>query len=738
MVNHDVKAKPFQPFFGRFFLTFLTFFLIAIPWFYGLTRFHRQLWTQLILFALFLIYIPFLDLRKIFTYKLYRIDFWILLTLLLGFSYILASVLPYESLLAFLQLSSCIVFYWLIRSLVTTPERFQFFLWLFLLTGVFYAVYGLLQYYGYLPNAFWYQARSLASRFVNGSHFGGFLFFPLFIGLSLLVSSRSLLIQILLIPILLILGWAFLLTNARAEWIAFLAGLVFFMFFILGDKTDRKKGAWGMIIFLLLGGILLVSKGGLTQISERFYELSKSHKTYSLIFRWNVFIGSLHAIQERPWGWGLGTFSSIFPQFRVHADRYFIDFAHNDLAQIGVNLGLPGLTCLAGFLFFYFGNIFQVLKNSRADFSNKVITAGFGAIMLSFFLAGLMDFPLWIYAVALSFAAFLALSAYNFEMPEQHGNGGRTAEREPGIPSSEKWFRGILFLSFLLMEVLTARQLFAQIQFERGEHLEQAFSLVEAEKAYATAIQSAPLYHPYHAALGGLFQKKVTLSFSAEQRERALTATLKAYQKASSLQPFAAPYHFLLAKSYGARNETEQAKQEFKKAVLLDPMNALFVSEFAVFAAQSAMLEETLWALERLKDIPFQENIPISIYACGSVKTAHGLTKQYEQLLRITPDIWQGHYCLGSVLAEDGRWDLARKEFDIVTRQAKRELGEKPYFDNVGHSIADTYFKVDHFQDALRIYQEALRINPDNGHAKLRIQEITQKLSAVKPVELTS
>ncbi len=736
MVNHDAKAKPFQPFLDRFFLTVLAFFLFAIPWFYGLTRFHRQLWTQLILFALFLIYIPFLDLRKIFTFKMQRIDFWILVTLLLGFSYVLVSVLPYESLLAFLQLSGCVVLYWLMRSLVTTPERFQLFLWVFLLTGVFYAAYGLLQYYGYLPNSFWYQARSLASRFVNGSHFGGFLFFPLFMGLSLLVSSRRLLIQILLIPILLILGWAFLLTNARAEWIAFLAGLVFFMFFILGDKTDRKKGLWGMIFFLLLGGVLLASKGGFSQITGRFYELwnpNAGHRTYSLIFRWNVFIGSLHAIQERPWGWGLGTFSSIFPQFRVHADRYFIDFAHNDLAQVGVNLGLPGLTCLAGFLFIYFRHILKILKNNHTDFSNKVITAGFGAVMFSFSLAGQMDFSLWIYAVALSFAAFLALSAYDFEMPEQHGNGGRSAKSQLGIPSSEKWFRGILFLIFLLMEVLTARQLFAQIHFERGQRLEQAFSWVEAEEAYAKAIQLTPLYHPYQAALGGLFQKKVALSFSSEQRERALTASLKAYQKASSLQPFAAPYHFLLAKSYGARNEIEQAKQEFKKAVLLDPMNALFVSEFAVFAAQNAMLEETLWALERLKDIPFQENLPVSIYACGSVKTARGLTKQYDQLLKVTPDSWQGHYCLGSVLAEDGRWDLARREFDIATQQAKRAVGDESYFAYVGNDIAGTYLKYNLLQDAVDTYQEALTIHPENDQLKLKIQEISQKLSAVKP-----
>ncbi len=733
MVDHDVKAKPFQPFLDFFFLSVLAFFLFALPWSYGLTRFQRQLWTELILFALFLIYTPFLNLQKIFTFNIQRMDFWILLILLLGFLYVPASVLPYESLLAFFQLLSCVVLYWLMRNLVTSRKRFQLFLWLFLLTGVFYAAYGLLQYYGYFSKAFWYQERSLASRFINGSHFGGFLFFSLFIGLSQLVSSRRIFIPMLLIPALLILGWALLLTHARAEWIAFLVGLMFFIFFTLGNKTDRKKGLWGMIFFLFLGGVLLVSKGGLSQISERFHELLTGHKAYSLIFRWNVWVGSLQAIQERPWGWGLGTFSSVFPQFRIHADRYFIDYAHNDLAQIGVNLGLPGLASLAGFLFFYFWNIFKILKNNQADFSKKMITGGFGAVVLSFFLAGQMDFPLWIYAIGLSFAAFLALSAYHFEMPEQHKKEVLPAKHQPGIHVSENFVRSILCLTFLLMIVLTARQLFAQIHFEKGERLEKAFSWVEAEEAYAKAIQLAPLYHPYHAALGGLLQKKAALSFSSEQRERALTASRKAYQKASSLQPFAAPYHFLLAKSYGVKSEIEQAKQEFKKAVLLEPQNALFVSEFAVVAAQNAMLEETLWALERLKDIPFQEHLPISIYACQTIKTAHGMTKRYEQLLRITPDSWQGHYCLGASLAEDGRWDLARKEFDIATQQAKKELGEKPYFANLGRSIAGIYVKSNFLQEALKIYQEALAIHPENDHARLSIQEITQKLSAVKP-----
>ena len=684
MALNEVREKiSLRSFFDFFLLGSLLSLLLFSPWFYGLARFRDQLASELFISTMFLISFPFLDWKNIFQRGGRQIDFWIFLTLAISLLYVIFSVLPYRSFLAFLQLSNCILFYLLARGVVRTEGRLRFFLWLILVCGVFYSVYGLAQYFGFFPRSYWYQQDSLASRYVNSGHFGAFLLFPLFGGMSLLISSRRLDLQLILVSFLLLIGWALLLTRCRAVWIAFFIGFSIFVWLAWRNKLLKGKGLFAPLVLVTLACGLLLMRGGLDDIFRRFNELRSSLYTtldtqtmsfYSLIYRWNLWKGAFRAISEDPWGWGLGTFSAIFPQYRVHADRFFVDYAHNEFLQTGVDLGVPGILLLAGFLLFYPLTAFSFLKKEEALPFEKTVGIGFVALWTALFLVSQVDFPLRIYATSLFFAVFLALSANLFGAPNSKSEMSSRSRHLRG-PFRSKLFQLGVFILIFLAVFFTARQLFAEIHFEKGQKFEKDFNWEKALGEYETAARLSPLHEEYYGALGSLYERRAAISFRLIQKRELQEKAIRAYQQAVHLQPYNASSHYLLARLYESKGDLNQAKSGFKEAITLESTNALYVSEYGYFALRHSMVEEAIGAFEKFKSIPFKENV--KAHPHDILRKCYRLTQDYEELKRLITDNAEGHHSLGLVLAENGRWDLAKIEFDLAIREAASENHEQ-------------------------------------------------------------
>src|SRR5262249_49914824 len=49
-------------------------------------------------------------------------------------------------------------------------------------------------------------------------------------------------------------------------------------------------------------------------------------------------------------GWGLGTFPTVYPEFRSFYTSFFINAAHNDYAQALVETGAIGFACIVSFI----------------------------------------------------------------------------------------------------------------------------------------------------------------------------------------------------------------------------------------------------------------------------------------------------------------------------------------------------------------------------------------------------
>ncbi len=727
-----LKAGYFFHFLG------VSAFLFVIPWFHGLTGFKEQLLAQLVIFSSFLALFPFLNFKTIFPHGFSTIDRFILWATGIIFVYGLVSVMPFESLFAFRRFFGLILFYILVRSLVTNREGLRLFLWLLSIIAALYSLYGLLQYHGLFPNSFWYRYNSLASRFVNGSHFAVFLLFGVFAALSLAAGTRNWILRLLLLVLLLIMGYALVLSRARTAWIALGIGGCFF---IAGLKFFRVMSArtFGcLMVAVILAGILgaFWGRGFLSVVSQRFSELWNAPGTpkfYNLIYRFKLWHGSLRAIAARPVGWGLGTFQYIFPKYRVHIDRFFVDYAHNDFLQLTVDLGLGGLAGMFLFIRTYFRSAFLLMRSANASGDDKVLAIGFASTGLSLILASLTDFALRIYAIGFFFAAFLASSACIFETANP---------RRENIPPDflKRWMgpaipviRISIFVLVFVVNIFTARHLSAQIHFERGVRLDKDFNWNQAEQEYLRAESLTGHDIKYLNALGGLYQKRSGLSFSGTNKTNYRLAAMRIYERLIKLQPFNADNHYLLAFLFEEEKEIAQARQEFLKALDIEPRNALFLSQFGNFAIRHGMKKEAVESFEKYLKIPeLVEGAEINV--CDLLKRIYRVTQDYDELRKVMRDEWYSHGCLGRVLGDNGRWELAVAELDISLKQAGEVVKDLAYMHAaIRKPVADFYMTHGHYQDALRIYRIALEENPKDASAKEYYDTIYHQMMASHP-----
>jgi O-antigen ligase len=109
-------------------------------------------------------------------------------------------------------------------------------------------------------------------------------------------------------------------------------------------------------------------------------------------------------------GWGLGTFETIYPQFRSFYTNLLVDKAHNDYLQLVAETGLVGFAIMIWFLVSTFRRAVPKIRNWPSDVNGAVALAaviGIAGILVH----SLVDFNLEIPANALLFYVLCAVAA---------------------------------------------------------------------------------------------------------------------------------------------------------------------------------------------------------------------------------------------------------------------------------------------------------------------------------------
>ena len=213
--------------------------------------------------------------------------------------------------------------------------------------GALYAFFALAQELTSNGKIFWvYTARfngSIYGSYVNHDHYAGLMEmlapFPLVASMGHLLKGGK---RALVAFCAVLMASTIFLSGSRGGMIAFVLEIVLFAALTLVQRRNPRV-AVGLIALcvLVLAFLVFVGKG---QVLGRLGDLGPG-------IRLNITKDCLKMFSHRPvWGWGLGTFPTVYPSYRSFYTNLFVNEAHNDYAQLLVETGLLGFGLMLWFL----------------------------------------------------------------------------------------------------------------------------------------------------------------------------------------------------------------------------------------------------------------------------------------------------------------------------------------------------------------------------------------------------
>jgi O-antigen ligase len=132
------------------------------------------------------------------------------------------------------------------------------------------------------------------------------------------------------------------LSGSRGGMIVFVLEIVLFAALTLGKRRSPRIALGSMAVCVLILALLIFLGKG--QVLGRLGDLSSGN-------RLDITKDTLRMFSKRPvWGWGLGTFPTVYPSYRTFYTNLFVNEAHNDYAQLLVETGLLGFGLMLWFL----------------------------------------------------------------------------------------------------------------------------------------------------------------------------------------------------------------------------------------------------------------------------------------------------------------------------------------------------------------------------------------------------
>ncbi len=242
-----------------------------------------------------------------------------------------------------------------------------------------------------------------AGFFANSNHMAAFLLtaIPLFAALVARLPGRMTPVRWLFVGI----GGAVLLTGiaTNGSFAILLLGAPVTLASALLIVPPGRIRVGRMVLFtglLALAGVAFLLASATTGLS--------SGNLASVSVRQDIWGQSLALVREFGLvGTGLGTFPSVYPLAEDPGivDWTYVNHAHNELLELAVELGVPGLALLAAFLVWWLKRTIALWRRREAMHFARAATIASGALMLH----SLVDYPLRTGALIALFGLCLAL-----------------------------------------------------------------------------------------------------------------------------------------------------------------------------------------------------------------------------------------------------------------------------------------------------------------------------------------
>jgi O-antigen ligase len=192
----------------------------------------------------------------------------------------------------------------------------------------------------------------------------------------------------------LIISAGLLFTFTRGSWVAALAGLA-----VLCFLTDKRLFL-GMLIAVVLTGAIAWNTSYMHRLKDSF-KLSDGSSQMERVYMWKA---GLNIIKDRPiTGIGTGDLEKIYPKYKdPRAVEPNAGHVHNNLLQIAVIDGLPGLAAFLWIFIAFWIQLYKGIQKANNAVFKYVLIAGF-SISVSFFINGLFEYNFFSSQVALAF-----------------------------------------------------------------------------------------------------------------------------------------------------------------------------------------------------------------------------------------------------------------------------------------------------------------------------------------------
>ena len=271
--------------------------------------------------------------------------------------------------------------------------------------------------------------------FVNRNHLAAYLYLCASVGIGLLVGaidrdatparrlrdhaitamkfvmSRRMLLRLALVVMVV----ALVLTRSRMGNGAFFASLGVLALVVSVYMPALRKRALLIVLSLAVIDVVVVGQWvGLERVMQRIEGTALQREDQgpeeTVEARTEPARQAVAMIKERPWfGYGGGTFYTVFPPYKLPGTPMLVDHAHNDYAEIAADTGLVGLGLLAGVVLATLWRIRRMLSPRQSALTRGI---GYGALMAisCVLLHSWVDFNLQIPANALTFTVILAMA----------------------------------------------------------------------------------------------------------------------------------------------------------------------------------------------------------------------------------------------------------------------------------------------------------------------------------------
>jgi O-antigen ligase len=310
--------------------------------------------------------------------------------------------------------------------------------------GGIVAAFSILQ--GIAPNGklYWVVPVDVSGTvygpYVNHNHYAGLMEmltpFPLVLAATHLTDGGR---RIFVAAIAALMAGSIFLSGSRGGMLAFLAQAIVLSVLLLRAQKGNWKQPLALGVFLAVVIVFLLWLGG-NELTRRLASIhSEAHSELAGGVRLTIDHDCLHMFLKKPFfGWGLGTFPTVYPQFRSFYTAFFVNQAHNDYLQLLTETGVAGFAIAMWFLILVFRHSIAKVKDWQAS-NNGVLTTAAMLGCIGILVHSFLDFNLQIPANA---ALFYTLCAIVAAPPLQESQRRRILRRrhllaEPVVDNSQ-------------------------------------------------------------------------------------------------------------------------------------------------------------------------------------------------------------------------------------------------------------------------------------------------------------